>query len=232
MPMPLRLMIPLLWTDKFSPLELSNLVAWYYANDASTLYQDSAKTTPAGIGDPVGAWADKSGNGNDALQNTGANKPTRQSGYVAGDGVSDYLAITLPADSSRTIFIKGVEDDTLVGSMRIWGITAVASIYGNGTNFSWFAKEGGGSVDFLDAHGTLQALGVRISSASDGQYESAAGSSVSFDPDDAATSTANMGLFAESVTGGNSGEFRIYEFLVYDRALTDAEITRILNYMS
>ena len=43
--------------------------AWYDPSDLSTLWQDSARTTPVtSDGDPVGAIDDKSGNGNHALQ--------------------------------------------------------------------------------------------------------------------------------------------------------------------
>lgn len=81
----------------FSPLDLSP-VLWLDFSDASTLYQDSAKTTPtASDGDVIGAAEDKSGNGNDATQGTTANKPLYKTGIQNGrsaglwDGVDDYL---------------------------------------------------------------------------------------------------------------------------------------------
>jgi hypothetical protein len=60
----------------FLPTDLAGLAIWLDVADLATLFTDSAKTTPVtGDGDVVGAWADKSGNGNDVLQNTTAKKP-------------------------------------------------------------------------------------------------------------------------------------------------------------
>lgn len=49
--------------------------AWYDPSDSSTVWQDSAGTTPAGVGDPVGRIDDKSGNGNHATQTTSSARP-------------------------------------------------------------------------------------------------------------------------------------------------------------
>ncbi len=79
----------------FLPTDVDGLQLWLDANDASTLFQDAAKTIPAGNGDVVGAWADKSGLGNDATQTTTAAKPTlvNTDGFPAleFDGTDDYL---------------------------------------------------------------------------------------------------------------------------------------------
>lgn len=48
---------------------------WLDYSDASTLFQDAAGTTPAGIGDPVRLIRDKSGNENDALAPSDAARP-------------------------------------------------------------------------------------------------------------------------------------------------------------
>ena len=52
--------------------------AWYDPSDSSTVWQDAAGTTPAGVGDPVGRIDDKSGNGNHATQTTSAARPILQ----------------------------------------------------------------------------------------------------------------------------------------------------------
>lgn len=50
--------------------------AWYDPSDLSTLFQDAAGTTPVtASGDPVGLVLDKSGNGNNALQEVSAARP-------------------------------------------------------------------------------------------------------------------------------------------------------------
>lgn len=80
----------------FAPTDVAGLKLWLKAD--GTLWQDSARTTPATLdGDPVGAWDDGSGAGNHALQATAAARPTLrltvQNGRpaVRSDGVDDRL---------------------------------------------------------------------------------------------------------------------------------------------
>lgn len=81
---------------EFSPSDLSGPIIWIDFSDISTLYQDSAKTTPvASNGDPIGAAVDKFGNGNDVLQAVAADRPTYttgvKNGLSAAAGANDYL---------------------------------------------------------------------------------------------------------------------------------------------
>lgn len=51
--------------------------AWYDPSDLTTLFQDSAGTTPVtAVEQPVGLMRDKSGRGNHAFQSTSASRPT------------------------------------------------------------------------------------------------------------------------------------------------------------
>ncbi len=82
----------------FSPIDLSPAV-WLDVSDISTLFTDDLKTTPVtSDGDVVGAWADKSGNGDDALQTVGGDKPLYKTGIqnelpaLLCDGAGDHLA--------------------------------------------------------------------------------------------------------------------------------------------
>jgi hypothetical protein len=70
--------------------------AWYDPSDLSTLFQDSAGTTPVTAdGDPVGLMLDKSGNGNHASQSVSASRPVyRTDGvlhWLSFDGVDDWM---------------------------------------------------------------------------------------------------------------------------------------------
>ena len=88
----------------FSPLSLfsnGEQGAWYDPSDLTTLYQDSAGTTPvAADGDPVGLMLDKSGNGNHASQSVAASRPIyRTDGtlhWLKFDGVDDRLEFFIP----------------------------------------------------------------------------------------------------------------------------------------
>lgn len=84
---------------RFLPTDIAGLQLWLDFSDISTLFIDSAKTTSVtSDGDVIGAAEDKSGNGNDILQATTANKPlyktTIQNGLSIGrfDGVNDFVA--------------------------------------------------------------------------------------------------------------------------------------------
>lgn len=90
-----------LLSGSFSPATLfasGEQGVWYDPSDFSTMFQDSAGTTPVtAVGDPVGKILDKSGRGNHASQSTSASRPVLQqdSGgryYLSFDGTDDSLA--------------------------------------------------------------------------------------------------------------------------------------------
>lgn len=79
---------------------------WYDPSDLSTMFQDSAGTTPVtAVGQPVGKILDKSGRGNHATQSTAGYKPLLQTengrNYLAFDGLDDFL-VTGNVDFSST----------------------------------------------------------------------------------------------------------------------------------
>ena len=68
----------------FSPLSLfadGSQGAWYDNSNMSTLFQDSAGTTPAVLESPVGKQLDLSGRGNHRSQATSANRPLLSARY-------------------------------------------------------------------------------------------------------------------------------------------------------
>ena len=84
----------------FSPLSLfaaSEPGLWYDFGDISTLFQDTAGTTPVtAAGQSVARINDKSGRGNHATQSTSLSRPTYQldsngRGYPSFDGSDDFL---------------------------------------------------------------------------------------------------------------------------------------------
>jgi hypothetical protein len=88
----------LIWIDTFDPTSLfaGGIQGVYYdPSDASTLFSDSAGTTPAVVNGPVGRISDKSGNGNHLIQATAAARPIYRQGsglsWLESDGVDDTL---------------------------------------------------------------------------------------------------------------------------------------------
>ena len=90
-----------------TPDQVSGLNAWYDATDIDTLFQDSSKTTPVTANDdPVGCWADKSGNAYDVTNAVALRYPTYKSSginslpSVQGDGgdilTLDYTTPNVP----------------------------------------------------------------------------------------------------------------------------------------
>lgn len=99
----------------WSPLVLfqsSEVGVWYDPSDLSSMFQDSAGTTPATVGSVVGRINDKSGNGFNALQTTTASKPTLQQDsngkyFLLFDGLDDFLvtsAINFTVTDKLSVF--------------------------------------------------------------------------------------------------------------------------------
>lgn len=99
---------PILKPRGFSPLDIAGLQLWLKAD--GTLWQDSARTTPAvADGDVVGAWDDESGNANHATQGTTANKPLLKLAIQNGkpvvrfDGTDDSLSLSTGLGMLRNV---------------------------------------------------------------------------------------------------------------------------------
>lgn len=104
----------------FSPLSLFNYNTqgvWYDPSDFSTMFQDSAGTTPVtAVEQPVGKILDKSGRGNHAIQATSTKRPIlRQDAfgkyYLAFDGIDDAL-------STGSIDFTGTDKMTVFAGVR------------------------------------------------------------------------------------------------------------------
>ena len=119
--------------------------AWYDPSDLSTLFQDSAGTTPvAASGQPVGLMLDKSGNGNHAVQTTSSKRPiyTEGSGlaWLAFDGVDDAMvtgAIDFTGTDKVSVFsgVRKLDDSS-------FGILYELSSNTNSSNGSLWASPG------------------------------------------------------------------------------------------
>ena len=93
-------------------LPVAGAELWLDATDTGTLFQAADKTNPVSTaGQAVRAWADKSGNGNDATTTVAA--PTYQTGVIGGQDVvrfnrsqlTVFGGIDVPANQDRTAFL-------------------------------------------------------------------------------------------------------------------------------
>jgi hypothetical protein len=124
----------------FSPASLfagGVVGAVYDPSDLSTLWQDSARTTPVTAdGDPVGCIDDKSGNGNHATQPTGVRRPLYKTAgglhWLEGDGVDDWLrsTFTIAQPIERVSAIRQIswtDTDQIFGGTTINGAALLQS---------------------------------------------------------------------------------------------------------
>jgi hypothetical protein len=101
--------------------------AWYDPSDLSTLFQDSAGTTPVTTaGQPVGMMLDKSGRANHATQATAAARPTYQTSpdRATLDKVDDRLSVTVPTGGFEGTMVLGTDQGT-----ASYGVTIPAGAY-------------------------------------------------------------------------------------------------------
>jgi|GEM_PF-6664480 len=84
---------------------------WLDALRPGTLFQDAARTTLAGVGDPVGSWFDPDA-GIGATQ-SGTARPTRATAGLTFDGVNDFLDAAIgarPQPETLYLVLQGTGD--------------------------------------------------------------------------------------------------------------------------
>jgi len=89
--------------------------AWFDPSDLSTLFQDSAGTTPVtASGQPVGLMLDNSGNGNHAVQAIAAARPIYQTSpdRITVNKVDDRLLVTVPTGGFTGTMVLATDQGT------------------------------------------------------------------------------------------------------------------------
>jgi hypothetical protein len=221
----------------FSPLSLFTggvVGAWYDPSDLTTLFQDSAGTTPVTAdSDPVGLMLDKSGNGNHLLQATAGLRPLyKTSGgkhWIEGDGTDDFLratfAITQPWER-----ISALRQNTWTNNDRIIGAVLGAT---HGTLFQGggspnLAINSGGSVVFTAPLAQVMVVTERHAGAS----SRAAVDNNTYTTGNAGTSLpGGITLFADDL-GASAAAARCYGLIMRGGTMTDAQIASTRAYLA
>lgn len=229
----------------------SGLIAWYDASDTSTI---------TASGGAVSQWNDKSGNGNNVTQSTESLKPTTGSVTVNGlNAISfniDRLLGSLTPNitsNSLTVFTCGYKDTSASAQTNF---SRFASLWNTGLNF---AEDYSGTAGILgywrnSSIGTTDVYrnNAAITSQSYGGTYNAAlrsvfrldGTNVKFwhksqTPTTGTTSATAVNI--NSLTIGDANQTAstdsyltgaICEHLIFNRALTDAEVDDVRGYLA
>ena len=222
--------------------------AWFDPSDLSTLFQDSAGTTPVtASGQPVGKMLDKSGNGNHAVQATSAKRPTYTAGgglhWLAFDGVDDAMAVADVSGMRQSImtFFIGVdplsltsrEDWFLSGNSYSFGTNNY--ILGNSTSaFQIFGRTPSSAVSQGSMTANTKVIvsarsdGTNINSRINGVAQTTAALTLGTDD------TSGFTLGSSKTNGVNAGVARMsmYELIVRGSTSRAAEIASTEAYLA
>lgn len=227
------------------PIILEGCQLWLDADDSSTIIESS---------DLVHRWNDKSGKGNDATQGTGLAQPatnatTQNSKNVLDFDGGDYLSVSSlasvmsGADKPVTLFhVTRATDISVSQYIIIWGRdTSSAPLYGNRYESSSIEviKRDDAATLKSDSGGTPVNNVFNIISDSNTGTASTVnlnGAEVisAGDIDVGTTTLDNFTVGASDRNGSVSLNLTgsIAEIIIYDRALSAAEIASVQTYLS
>ena len=219
-------------SGEFSPASLfagGTDGAWFDPSDLSTLFQDSAGTTPVtASGQPVGKMLDKSGNGNHATQAISAKRPTYMSGsglhWLAFDGADDVLDVPLIA--------QGVWDYAMAYAPDARDFM-VSHRTGSPGGWVGVGLDGSPSTDLDDNPGTQVSIRfnnvVSTATTRGGQYTLAQNASrvaVNYNLTDISGTGLAIGQYAAKATTPGS----VYGYFLRQGTLTVAQHTFLDDY--
>lgn len=230
--------------------------ALYDVSDLSTLFQDTAGTSPVtATGQSVARINDKSGKGNNAVQSTSGSRPTYQvdangKPYLAFDGVDDVLisSTTLTQLVAPWEFWAGINITTNGGLFQnLFCLTSTNNATAGSNNTEGLFQRSDGtnrSIICASRVGTGTSYSVTLTSAFtvNTAFVARASGEVSTDQlrvtvgaNSSTASATYTGTPSSSAsfrigTGVASCVFRFYGGLAIDRALTAPEATALSNW--
>ncbi len=139
---------------------------WNFAR-ADTLFQDTARTTPAANGDPVGGVTDLSGKGRHATQATATARPLRGTDgssrpWSFYDGVDDCIGINLGTSTNAGTTIVAMGASTSGG--RPFGSSDQYCVFRNGATYFYATTAAAGTLDTTIPVNAAQVLSLRKAS--------------------------------------------------------------------
>lgn len=209
----------------WSPADLSNLVAWYDADDPATFTFSS--------GSVVSQWNDKSGNGYNLAQAVVAQQPSRsgsQNGRptVIFDGIDDYLrsptfaAIPQPYTIVAMFRWSAPANDRRLCSS---GANTMQILLFGGSRYTLFA----GGLSTIGAVQTANAQCAQIvfNGAASEIFQDGASIGTGNPSNAAVAAPFVMGARADGTLFGN---VEVFEMLVVSSTLSPADASEVLSY--
>lgn len=226
-------------TAIIDPRSIPGLTLWLDASDASTLFQDSAGTTPAiANGDPVGMWADKSGSGNHATVTVENKRPHLELvegvSQLVWDGEDD--ALTTPEFMSYPFSLCWAARQTDASPLaRVCALGATSNYdFGGftGSQWSFYQDEiaagvkvlGGSTLDW-----SIVSVGAEDATGGVSYIDGAAGAA--WNPLDGMT-IGKLHIGAENEAGGNSWNGAVNAMLCYANLLNEEEFLHVWGYLA
>ncbi len=218
------------------PLQIGGLVAWYDADDDSTI------TDSAGA---VSQWDDKSPNQFNLTQGTGANQPTTDATTMGGKNIitsdgGDFVSnASVPYNSTGTYIVVHrtvtLTTNKSPVSLRVDSNNNVELLAGDASSDGSMKHKGGGTdVRVAKADYAVDTDYIIIGDWDEG------GDAINFfvNGNDEGT-TGTLGTYAGSptlflfgISSSTSPVSRIGEFMYYDHVLSTAERDKIRNYLA
>lgn len=215
--------------------------AWFDPSDLSTLFQDSAGTTPVTTaGQPVGLMLDKSGRDNHATQATSAKRPTYQTAgglhWLATDGVDDHMKAAYGVTLTNLVRAIGyraslldfiADDDTETNRSSLFAI--------QDGNLRWGVSGSGAGNAVVGVGGWVAGAElVAVASAySDGALAlSGTGSPASGIASIPLSNSTGITIGGPSSVSSNLLSGRIYGIVDLGRVITDDEKSNLSQYMA
>ena len=226
----------------FNPKSIATLAAWWDAGVVSSLAQlSTGETAVAADSDPVGSWADLSGNGRTLTQSTTNNRPVYKTGVLNGkpvidfDGVNDSMIASFTLAQPITYFLVYRYDATITtGNPRVFdGATGNSMSFFGSTSNTLMGIFAGSSADPLismtqrtqfsiteiQANGASTAVRVNGAIAGFGTTNNIGASS----PDG-----IRLGAFSQSAA---FGDVSFAEVLIYSSIIAESASRQVRSYL-
>jgi len=219
-----------------NPTSITGCLCWLDLNKLSTLFQDSAKTTPvASDGDVIGAVADRTVNGNDFTQATSSRKPTYQTAEINSipvaefDGTDDGLdGMNAPVTAFTVFRVSRALAGYSTNRTDLTINNPNARVRLQASNYEWYQSETGTKPTFGSSLTTESVVCIKVVSTASVVIYVNGTQAQSFDPNDGVLAGAAMAIGYVPSTGAKC---QYGEFIVYSGALSDADRGSVEDYL-